>query len=142
MPVWVGVGVVTPLVARVVVGVVVVMVDDLVDVVEDCVEVMDDCVEVVEDLVEVVVNDCVEVVVDDCVEVAEDCVEVVDDWLDVVDVVKGTSSVAVPITQYSLLRSRPAQVIPGFNLMRSLTDNAQPSARLAQVVPLSTAVEK
>jgi hypothetical protein len=114
MPVWVGIGVVTPLVARVVVGLVV---DDLVDVVEDCVEVMGDCVDV-----------------------AEDCVEVMGDWLDVVDVVTGTSSVTSPITQYSLLTSRAGQMIPGFNLMRSLTGIAQLSARLAHVVPLSTGV--
>ncbi|KAK3898320.1 histidine phosphatase superfamily [Staphylotrichum tortipilum] len=83
MPVWIGVGVVTPLVVGVV------MVDDLVDVVEDLVKVAEDCVEVVEDLVEA----------------AKDCVEVV-------DVVTGTSSVASPMTQYCLLTSRAGQVIP------------------------------
>ena len=143
MPVWVGAGVVTPLVVMVVVGVVM---DDMVGVVEDCVEVMDDLVVVVEDCVEVM-DDCVEVVEDlvevaeDCVEVVEDAAEVVNDWLDVVDVVTGTSSVASPTTQYCLLTSRAGQVIPGFNLTRSLTDSTQLAARLAQVVPLSTGVE-
>lgn len=52
------------------------------------------------------------------------------------DVVVGRSSVLVPITQYSLLVSRPGQVTPGFHFMKSVTDAPQLAAKLSQVAPL------
>jgi hypothetical protein len=116
MPDWVGVGVVTPLPGVVVVG---------------------EEEEREEEEEEVVVG---EVVIGDLVVVIEDLVVVIEDLV-VVDVVVGPSSVKVPITQYSLLASRLGQVIPGFSLVSSSSDNPKPSARLWQVSPLLTGVE-
>jgi hypothetical protein len=49
-----------------------------------------------------------------------------------VEVVTG-SSVTVPMTQYSLLKSRLGQLIPGFNCLSSSIDIPQLAAKLSQV---------
>jgi hypothetical protein len=51
------------------------------------------------------------------------------------------SSVTVPITQYSLLKSRVGQLIPGFNRSSSSIVMAQMAAKLSQVAPLSAVAE-
>jgi hypothetical protein len=53
----------------------------------------------------------------------------------------GASSVTVPITQYWLSVSRAAQLIPGFNVLRSSTDSPQLSEKLSHVAPLSVDVK-
>jgi hypothetical protein len=57
----------------------------------------------------------------------EDCVEIVVDG----------SATTVPMTQYSLVVSRPGQLMPGFSLASSSTEIPQPAAKLSQVSPLA-----
>lgn len=114
MPGCGGVGVVMPFAGAVVVGDLVVSDDDLM---------------VVGGGTEVVTGGAV---VEDRV-VAEPREEGFWDWE---DVVVARSSVPAPITQYSLLVSRPGQVTPGFHFMKSVTDSPQPAAKLSQVASL------
>lgn len=94
----------------------------------------------------VVVDEALVLVVE--VIVVERTVVVVVAGVIVADVVVATevvvvigSSVTAPITQYSLLKSRVGQLIPGFNRSSSSIVMAQMAAKLSQVAPLSAVAE-